>query len=44
MDKTDKVLDLLENSFEKLDNSVVSALKAQIGKCNKDVGTKIENL
>ena len=44
MDKSDKVLYLLENSFKKLDKSIVSTLTAQIGKCIEDVGTKIENL
>ena len=44
MDKSDKVLYLLENSFKKLDKSIVSTLTAQIGKCIEDVGTKIEKL
>ena len=30
MDKSDKVLDLFQNSFEKLDKSIVSTLTAQI--------------
>jgi len=42
MDKSDKVLDLFENSFKKLDKSVVSTLTAQIGKYIKDFGTKID--
>ena len=40
MDKSDKVLDLLQQLYK----SVVSTLTAQIGKCIEDVGTKIENL